>query len=284
MESNTVLCGGHRTLYSLSVSSKPRKSFRFPPSRSRPYYQLGGTMRNLNDVHKITLYHDWSLPLLTCESGLLQTFNDPQGPGGINVPVPLTLWLSSRHHHGGHAFICSPRDFHWNLACRLFLAPATVFNVALTFTFFVNIKHCRTNPLTLAMNTFGGDLFSSTKPREILDQVSRVCITQKLLTLAIHDDFPFSFDCNTWNVLLPSIRTCHHHGCCSLWWLSSKFFRRKYLGLRDCRDAYFLVTLSTAPPLPQLSLFQASPTFLLARTKKIWFHVVTTSSCNYHVI
>jgi hypothetical protein len=52
-------------------------------------------------------------------------------------------------------------------------APATVFNVALAFTFFVTIQHCRTNPLTLAMNAFGG-LFPSTKPKEILVQVHHV--------------------------------------------------------------------------------------------------------------
>ena len=50
-------------------------------------------------------------------------------------------------------------------------APSTVVNVAIAFTFFVTIQNCRTNPLTLAMNTFG-DLFSSTKPKEILVQVS----------------------------------------------------------------------------------------------------------------
>jgi hypothetical protein len=49
-------------------------------------------------------------------------------------------------------------------------APATVVNVALFFTFFVTIQHCRTNPLTLAKNAFG-DLFSSTKPKEILQVV-----------------------------------------------------------------------------------------------------------------
>jgi hypothetical protein len=52
-------------------------------------------------------------------------------------------------------------------------APGTVFNVALAFTFFVAIQHTSINPLTLAVNAFG-DLFSSTKPKEILVQVSRV--------------------------------------------------------------------------------------------------------------
>ena len=52
-------------------------------------------------------------------------------------------------------------------------APATVFNVALALTFFISIQHCSTNPLTLAVNAFG-DLFSSTKPKDILVQVSRV--------------------------------------------------------------------------------------------------------------
>ena len=52
-------------------------------------------------------------------------------------------------------------------------APATVFTVALALTFFVTIQHCRTNPLTLAVNAFG-DLFPSTKPKEILVRVSQV--------------------------------------------------------------------------------------------------------------
>ena len=52
-------------------------------------------------------------------------------------------------------------------------APATVFNVALATTFFVAIQQCNTNPLTLAVNAFG-DLFSSTKPKDVLPQVSRV--------------------------------------------------------------------------------------------------------------
>jgi hypothetical protein len=52
-------------------------------------------------------------------------------------------------------------------------APATVVNVALAFTFFMTIQHCSTNPLTLAVNAFG-DLFSSTKPKDVLAQVSRV--------------------------------------------------------------------------------------------------------------
>ena len=52
-------------------------------------------------------------------------------------------------------------------------APATVFNVALATTFFIAIQQCNTNPLTLAVNAFG-DLFSSTKPKDVLPQVSRV--------------------------------------------------------------------------------------------------------------
>ena len=52
-------------------------------------------------------------------------------------------------------------------------APATVFNVALATTFFIAIQQCNTNPLTLAVNAIG-DLFSSTKPKDVLPQVSRV--------------------------------------------------------------------------------------------------------------
>ena len=52
-------------------------------------------------------------------------------------------------------------------------APATVFNVALAFTFFVTIQHYNINPLTLTMNAFG-DLFPSTKPKEILVPVNQV--------------------------------------------------------------------------------------------------------------
>ena len=58
-------------------------------------------------------------------------------------------------------------------------APATVFNVALAFTFFVAIQHSSINPLTLAVNAFGG-LFSSTKSKDIAVQVSRVPTTVKV--------------------------------------------------------------------------------------------------------
>ena len=50
-------------------------------------------------------------------------------------------------------------------------APATVVNVAIFFTFFMTVQHCRTNPLTFAKNAFS-DLFSSKKPKDILVQVS----------------------------------------------------------------------------------------------------------------
>jgi preprotein translocase subunit SecG len=49
-------------------------------------------------------------------------------------------------------------------------APATVFNVALAFTFFMTIQRCDIHPLTSVVNAFG-DLFSSTTPEEILVQV-----------------------------------------------------------------------------------------------------------------
>lgn len=49
--------------------------------------------------------------------------------------------------------------------------PGAVINVALAFTFFMTVQHCRTNPLTFAMNAFG-DIFPSTKPKEILVRVS----------------------------------------------------------------------------------------------------------------
>jgi hypothetical protein len=52
-------------------------------------------------------------------------------------------------------------------------APATVINVALAFTVIVAIQYYHINPLTLAVNAFG-DLFSSTKPKQILVQVNQV--------------------------------------------------------------------------------------------------------------
>lgn len=58
-------------------------------------------------------------------------------------------------------------------------APATVFNVALAFTFFVAIQRINTNPLTLAVNAFGG-LFSSTKSKEIAARITRVPTTVRV--------------------------------------------------------------------------------------------------------